>query len=57
MILQATLEVAVSADYVHIWKYFHGKDLGDGPVGFMGTAASVLLILDFCIKECRVGVS
>lgn len=48
-----SFELSVSADYVHAWKALLGKEMGDGMVGFCGTAASVLLIAENLIREVR----
>jgi hypothetical protein len=51
----ATFEVIVSADYVHGFKAFIGKSIGDGYVGLCGVLSSSLIILEAVLKHVPKG--
>lgn len=43
----------MSADYVRLWHTLLGVELGDSGVGFCGSVASALYILEMTIKASR----
>jgi Peroxisomal biogenesis factor 11 (PEX11) len=46
----SVLELGVSAHYAKVIKLLTGRDLGDGPVGFMGVASSLLILYEGLLK-------
>lgn len=47
------MEVIVSMDFAHIWKFFLGEDLGDVPIGFLGFTSSLMIIAEGFRKALR----